>query len=263
MTHLEDDELVLYYYAEGDGLPESAAHLDACAGCRERWAALRASLDAIAASAVPDRDASYGRMVWARVQPHLDTRGPRGARAWSWAGVFTWPRLMLAGGMAALLVAAFVVGRTWPLPAPQVPITTQAGTAMTAEGQQRVLYAAVGDHLERSAMVLIELANRHDSQPADISGEQAFTGDLVAANRLYRQSASRQGEAGLASVLEQLERVLVEITNSPSPMPAAQLDSLRRRIDDEGLLFKIRVLESQARQRQENPAPARPATSKS
>ena len=265
MTHLEDDELVLYYYAEGDGLPEAAAHMDGCDTCRERLAALRASLDAIAQSPVPDRDESYGRVVWARVQQQLDAPEPEGARVGSWAGIFTWPRLALAGSVAALVLAAFAAGRNWPVPAPPAQTPAPAVASITAEGRQRVLYGAVSDHLERSAIVLTELANRRDGHSTDISGEQTFTGDLVAANRLYRQSATRQGEAGLASVLEQLERVLVEITNSQSPMPADQLENLRHRIDNEGLLFKIRILETQASQRQRDTAPAasRPAASKS
>jgi hypothetical protein len=48
-------------------------------------------------------------------------------------------------------------------------------------------------------------------------------------------------------------------------MPAARLESLRQRIDDQGLLFKIKVLESQARQHQRDTAPAsaKPAATKS
>ena len=265
MTHVEDDELVLYYYAEGDGLPDIRAHLDLCPACAERLAALEQSLAAVSASTIPERDESYGQVVWARIQPQLGERDARTSRQWLSAHIITWPRLALAGGMAVLLVAAFFTGRNWQTSPPAPTHVAPGDAAITAEGQRRVLYGAVSEHLERSAMVLTELTNRRDAHSTDISGEQVFTGDLVAANRLYRQSASRQGEAGLADLLDQLERVLVEITNSPSRMPPAQLETLRQHIEDQGLIFKIRVLESQARQRQHDTArtPIKPAATKS
>jgi integrase len=34
-AHLSDDELVLMFYREGDGLQEAEAHAAGCAGCRE------------------------------------------------------------------------------------------------------------------------------------------------------------------------------------------------------------------------------------
>ena len=34
MNHLSEEQLVLYYYGEGDGSPEVRAHLDGCEGCR-------------------------------------------------------------------------------------------------------------------------------------------------------------------------------------------------------------------------------------
>jgi hypothetical protein len=263
MTHPTDDDLVLYYYAEGDGLPDAREHLSQCQVCAERLAALENSLALVSASSVPERDDQYGRTVWARIRPQLEEgRAHRWGR-WLQAGLLASPRLALAGGVAALVLAAFVAGRNWPTQTPAPTATTSTTTAaaadaLAADGRQRVLYGAVGDHLERSAMVLAEFANRGDAGSTDISGEQIFTGNLVASNRLYRQSATRQGEAGLASVLEQLERILVEITNSPSQMSAAQLQDLRQRIDDQGLLFKIRILEEQARQRQRETTPATP-----
>lgn len=269
MTHLTDDDLVLYYYAEGEGLPEAREHLGACPACQQKLDALRQALEAVSASAVPERDDSYGRMVWARLQPQL-----RDQRARTWwrrlmAGFVTWPRfttatpvadrgprLALAGGMAVLLVAAFVAGHNWQgsvAPAPgtraEQPIT--APTTASADGDsQRVLLGAVGGHLERSARILLEVTNGPTDGPTDVSAEQSWAGDLVAANRLYRQTAQRQGEAGLADLLEELERVLVEISNSPAQMSAEQFQALRKRIDDRGLIFKVRVLESQVQERQ-------------
>ena len=109
---------------------------------------------------------------------------------------------------------------------------------------------AVEDHLERSRRVLVELAGaRAQGGPLDISAEQAWAANLVANNRLYRQSAARTGEARIADVLDELERLLVEIANGPAEMGPADIRELRARIEDRGLLFKVKALQSQVRER--------------
>ena len=54
----------------------------------------------------------------------------------------------------------------------------------------------------------------------------------------------------MASVLDELERVLVDIAASPATVSQEDLDSVRRRIDSKELLFKVRVVSSQVRERQ-------------
>jgi hypothetical protein len=60
----------------------------------------------------------------------------------------------------------------------------------------------------------------------------------------------------MASVLDELERVLVDIAASPATVTQEDLDSVRRRIESKELLFKVRVVSSQVRDRQR--AAARP-----
>ena len=122
---------------------------------------------------------------------------------------------------------------------------TQAG--------ERILLVAVGDYLERSQMVLIELANANPKASLDISSEQERAGDLVTETRLYRQTAAHTGDTQIGSVLDELERVLVDITHAPSNISPQQLGELRQRLEAEGILFKIRVLGSNVRQ-QDKPA---------
>jgi hypothetical protein len=72
----------------------------------------------------------------------------------------------------------------------------------------------------------------------------------VDANRLYRQTAVRAGEAGVASVLDDLERVLIDIATGPSTLSSAEFETVRRRIEERGILFKVRVVGSQMRERE-------------
>ena len=65
-------------------------------------------------------------------------------------------------------------------------------------------------------MVLIELANANPKAAMDISDEQERAGDLVTETRLYRQTAAHTGDTQISGVLDELERVLVDITHAPS-----------------------------------------------
>jgi hypothetical protein len=125
--------------------------------------------------------------------------------------------------------------------------------ANDAQAHERVLLVAVGDYLERSQMVLIELANAAPRGSLDISAEQERAGDLVTESRLYRQTAARTGDTAVASVLEDLDRVLLDIANGPSKVTPGELEKLRQRLESEGILFKIRVLGSNVRNQEEPP----------
>jgi anti-sigma factor RsiW len=258
MTHLGEDDLVLHFYGEGDDRRTVEAHLESCAECRERFAALSRDM-AAADLPVPERGPDYGAAVWARLQPHLGAVVAPRRRWWQIPMPILWPRLAFAGGIAVLVVAAFVAGRYWNRPAPAAPVTAEASPAVVRE---RILLVAVGEHLERSRVVLAEVSNRDTTNGADLSAEQMTAQDLVASGRLYRQAAVRSDPA-IAAVLEELERTLVEIANGPSRLSAGELDGLRTRIESQGLLFKVTVLGSQVRQRQQDAAAAAPATARS
>jgi hypothetical protein len=53
--------------------------------------------------------------------------------------------------------------------------------------------------------------------------------------------------------LDDLERVLVEVANSPSQVTPRQFGQLRQEIRDRGLVFKVRIVGSQVRQRENTP----------
>ena len=61
---------------------------------------------------------------------------------------------------------------------------------------------------------------------------------------------SSTGDAATAALLEDLERVLLEIAHSPSAVSAKQLEDLRKQIEDRGILFKVKVFGTQVEQRQ-------------
>jgi hypothetical protein len=154
--------------------------------------------------------------------------------------------------MAGLLVAAFFAGRFYPQgPARPTHLATAGDSSKAGE---RILLVAVGDYLERSQMVLFELVNASPKGSMDISAEQERAQDLVSESRLYRQTALRTGDTAVADVLDDLDRVLLEIAHAPSRMTPGDLEELRQRLKAEGILFKIRVLGSKV----QNPGEAAP-----
>jgi hypothetical protein len=124
--------------------------------------------------------------------------------------------------------------------------------------RDRILLVAVGDHLERSQMVLMELVNAPDKGEVDISGERERAEDLLNSNRLYRMTAQDVGDRKLASVLDELERTLIEIAHEPSKVNSDELKDLQRRIEAQGVLFKVRVVGANIRDQKKPESKPRP-----
>jgi hypothetical protein len=153
--------------------------------------------------------------------------------------------------MAALVLAAFLAGRLSHRG--EKPVAT-ASNQNAQQVRERILLVAVGDHLERSQMVLAELSNAPDQKgKLDISDERQMAEELLDDNRLYRQTARNTGDTAVANVLDDLERVLIEIAHSPSEISGDQLAELRQQIENRGLLFQVRVLGSRVRDEESKP----------
>jgi hypothetical protein len=180
-----------------------------------------------------------------------------------WQAWFEPKRLGTLAAVAALLVVAFLAGR--------ITKRDHLGNDVATKEQirERVLVVAVGEHLGRSEMMLVELSNAEPTDPAqkrvNISAEQHRAEDLLDENRLYRQTALQQGDTALASVLDELERVLLDVAHSPDQVTPAQLEKIRQKIEAQGILFKVRVVgrELQERQMATKPAPAQKDSSQS
>jgi hypothetical protein len=119
-----------------------------------------------------------------------------------------------------------------------------------------VLLSALGDHFDRTEAMLVELVGTPRGDRVSIAGEQRRAGDLLAATRLYRRAAVEAGDTNVADVLESLQRILVEVTGSPSELSAYELQALQTRIEKQELLFKLRIASSAVRHRESHTRPA-------
>jgi hypothetical protein len=227
-----------------------ARHVEDCAACAEVVSDLQDIIEY--AKAMPFLTPPAG--VWEHIESHSSREGAGSAPAARHSGSPTgWhvpfpPAWALA--TAALLIAAFVTGRVVEhrVVRPPAAVDSQppyVDATPAANLRERVLLVAVGDHLERSQMVLLGLSNAYTRGALDISVEQQSAGELLASNRLLRQTAAQTGQTSVADVLDDLERVLAEVANAPSHMKMADLAAIQQRIEAESILFKVKIIRPQ------------------
>lgn len=243
MKHLSEEQIVLHCYGDAEEPAEINRHLSECTECQRRFAEIQSLLRQIEPVEVPEPPAVFEERTWLRLRERLPQKrrnfpewmfGPISVQRWA------------VGAVAVLVIAvAFLAGRFWPN-------GTHSDTAVNSPATnspvdpQRVVLVAVGDHLERSQMLLVEVMN---ADPGTLADEQKEARDLLDTNYLYAASAQRAGDPRVARLLDELGRTLVEIANSPSQMSDADLRQIRGRIQSEGLLFKVRVVGSDVNSR--------------
>lgn len=241
MQHLTEEQLIAHYYHDGDAA--DADHLSTCDECRRQFETLRDVLALVDQLPIPERSNTYGEEVWTRLRWKLGSERRR-SRVWG-----------TIAAIAAALAIAFIGGVLWHARTQQRehPHTTVAQAAQHGPNQpaaiessskDRLLLVVVSDHLDSSERMLLELSNADPKQPLDVSAESKRAVDLVASNRIYRQTAARRGETRIASLLSDLEPVLVELSHASTLSPD-EIAALQKRIDSKGLLFKVRVVSAQ------------------
>lgn len=246
MQHLTEEVLVAHYYHDDEAPPAAEEHLRACGECRAQYDRLRRVLALVDEAPVPDRGDAYGDQVWSRLRWKLGSERRRSLR---------WQSLLAA---AAVLAIAFFAGQLWharnsstAVPAGQAasvatPVAhPQPAAAIAAPTTDRVLLVVVSDHLDSSERMLVELSNADPRKSLDVSSQQKRAVELVASNRIYRQTAVQRGDKRIASVLSDLEPVLVELSHTGSTLTPEEVSALQKRIDAKGLLFKVRVVSAQ------------------
>jgi hypothetical protein len=251
MTHPSEQDLVLYFYGDAPEARALERHLAECGTCAAEFAQLRHTLSSIDYP-VPERAADYEAKLWSTLRPRLNEAESKAPKRSVWSAVFQPRRWAIAGALAAVIAAAFLAGRYWPEKSQPTPL---AGKTPPSGGSDRVLMVAVGDHLDRTEMILVELVNTRPEGKIDISAERDLAQSLVNENRLYRQTAQRDKDPEIAGVLDQVERTLIDIAHQPDSISGKQLEDLQKQIESQGILFKVRVIESQAKARSQAKTP--------
>ena len=238
MQHLTEEQLVAHYFGDAEARSDTREHLSQCAQCAQQFDMLRRVLELVKESPVPDRGEDYGTQVWNRLRWKLGSDRRRG-----------WKTLVAA---AAMLAIAFFAGVLWRANDHSEDIAVvQTATTATApqpvvksEATDRLVLVVVGDHLDASERVLLEVANADPNRAFLVGSER--TSDLVSANRIYRQTAVQRGDERVATLLADLEPILIELSNAGDKLEGDKLAEIQKRIESKGLLFKVRVMGAQA-----------------
>jgi anti-sigma factor RsiW len=240
MQHLNEEELVLHHYHDGEGAAAVEQHLASCDECRAQFNTLRRVLALVDEMPVPERGDDYSGEIWSRLRWKLGSDRRRRVR---------WQSALAA---AAVLALAFFAGQLWharnsaTAPAGRIAGATQsASIAQQQASHDRLLLIVVSDHLDSSERMLTELANADPKRSLDVSGESKRAVELVASNRIYRQTAARNGDGRVAMLLADLEPVLVELAHAGDTLTPDKVTALQKRIESKGLLFKVRVVGAQ------------------
>ena len=242
MKHLSEEQIVLHYYGDAEDAAEIERHLAGCPDCRAEFARVQSMLQRIPPLEVPEPAANFEEKTWLNLRDRLPERGGLFRRLFP-----PQPKWALAGLMTLLLAGAFLAGRYWPRHDQQI------ARQPAQVDPQRIVLVAVGDHLERSQMLLVEIMNTDANGPVNFSSEQAEARSLLDDNHLYRLSAQQAGGPQVARVLDELGRVLAEIANGPAEVSPSDLQQVRRVIQSQGLLFKVRVIGSEVNSKMRRP----------
>lgn len=240
MNHLNEEEMILKHYNE---LHDQAleAHLAECTACREELTRLSAALAKVPQVKVPFLPDTYESQVWLKLRDQL----PEKRQGWMHATLR--PRQwVIVGAIAALVVAAFFIGRvSKPGGGPGGTETFAANDA----SRDRIVSVSLDHHFERTQILLVEVLTAEPKDKGNFADTQEQARDLLDSNRLYRSSSTKTAkDPAVQHTLDELERVLVEIANSPQNVSQDDIDRLQRSIEKQGLLFKVRVIDTKLKE---------------
>jgi hypothetical protein len=242
MKKITDEELVLLYYGEHDD-PTLASRVAESEELSARFDALCAELKLADAYRPPHRGSDYGADVWQRISPHLEGgKAPALSRLSGWLHGLAQPRFSLAGALSIALVAvlAFMLGRNGGQQPGEPAVAPGMAVIGAGIDPNHLLSHQVADHLEKMNLVLTQFANATEPN----GSEAGYATDMLLANRLYRQAAAARGDNKLAAFLADLEPLLIEMAYEAQSGSPQSRERMQKEIR-EGLLFRVRVMESQ------------------
>ena len=71
MDHINEDQLVLFYYGESTESAAIEKHLSGCEHCRSELRSLQLVLNTVDSAQVPERPADYEQDIWKQIEPRL------------------------------------------------------------------------------------------------------------------------------------------------------------------------------------------------
>jgi hypothetical protein len=249
MRHLTDEELIDHYYAEDLYKAEAEMHLHVCGRCAQTYEELGRVLGSVHTPEAPTRSSEYGEHVWQAIRGDVQPYQAKKKRSY-----FQWPQFAYAAACLMVAAVAFLGGRYWEHAHTGISIASAPQPS-----KERVVLFVLDNHLDRSERLLVQL-NHAGEEKVDLP-LQTEARQLLTDNRLYRQSLTKNNDPMLAAALDHLERVLLEIANSPDDLTSADVTRIEQEMNTQGLLFQIRVLRTKVSEQETHAQVARKGVS--
>jgi hypothetical protein len=236
MSH--DVELFFYEELAPSDRAAFEAHLPSCSSCR----AALAELQEIRAALTPMRvDGERSEFEWRAFMRRLDAR----LDAESAPGRRMHTGVLVAAGIAATLTIGVVTGVLWQrerardsyvLPPAQSDETGRPSDRPTGSREAAI------EHLDRAKIVLLGLASKDAGAESvdDWSYERSLAASLLPDTRLLRLTALEEGDGEMASLLNDLEILLLQASFSADP-DRSTLSRLQRYINRRDLLVRTEL----------------------
>ena len=256
----ESGSIELLFYDELETVEREAiaAHVRSCRECALALEELRVIREALAER--PDIAAPAGG-DWSGFMTRLDAavRTPPtdsvAARPLATVTPFT-PRTSVARSYMGLLATAallaivtiglvLVARQRAAEPVWSDPLASTAPVVESIPAATTGLRSAGARHFERSKLVVLGLADRQsaDASPSNWAYERELATSLLNDTRLYRIAAEERGLTGLASMMRDLELVLLE-TSMAEESDAEALGQIQKLIRKRGLIQKMDTVAS-------------------
>lgn len=155
--------------------------------------------------------------------------------------------LAMAALLAIVTMSVFFVARQASRlgPSDAVAITSAAPDGTDRAVATTGIRSAGEKHFERSKLVVLGLATRdfEEATPADWAYERELAAALLDDTRVYRMAAEQHGMTTLASIMRDLEIVLLE-TSMAEGADASELGQIQRLIAKRNLIAKMDTVAS-------------------
>lgn len=239
----------LYDELPGTGRAALQAHLKDCPGCAAEYEGMTAALRKMDRRKGPEMDEEYWDNYWDRLEEKIDEQPAKISdrlkldRLWKWFGSFDFkPGRVLYPAFALLLIALGIfIGKAIYAPSP-VGETVLAARPAASSGR---VYAAAARHFDNLKPLLVECSNYSENDGTDktstaVPVEKDVLKKLVFQHHLLKKAAAESGNVFLTQLIDELEIILLEISNSNGQSGQA-MKAVRDILESNDILFKMNV----------------------